>query len=95
MIVSLTALRALLRKITRQTIISSSDRSRSHSRKTPRTRGSTYWPGGTGVFRRNMVHVGVGSLAESEMELHTMNYRITMTQEVHVSIGKASSDLDG
>ncbi|KAH7174071.1 uncharacterized protein B0J16DRAFT_325548 [Fusarium flagelliforme] len=95
MIVALTALRPLLRKITKQTIISSSDRSRSHSRKTPRTRGSTYWPGSTDVSRRNMVDVGVESFAGSEMELHTMNDGITMTQEVHVSVGKASSDLDG
>ncbi|KAG8357681.1 hypothetical protein FVEN_g4427 [Fusarium venenatum] len=94
MIVALTALRPLLRKMTNSMSTSSDDRSRNPSRKTGLTRGSMYWPGGNKIPRRHVVEVGSESLAGSETELNNMNRGIMMTKQVTVSIAKAESDVE-
>jgi hypothetical protein len=94
MIVALTALRPLLRKMTNSQSTSSDDRSRSQSRKTGLTRSSIYWPGGNKIPRRHVVEVGSESLAGSETELNNMNRGIMMTQQITVSVGKVESDVE-
>ncbi|KAM0405789.1 hypothetical protein ACHAQC_000878 [Fusarium culmorum] len=93
MIVALTALRPLLRKMTNSVSTSSDDRSGNPSRKTGLTRSSVYWPGGNKIPRRHVVEVGSESLAGSETELNTMNRGIMMTKQVTVSVGNAESDV--
>ncbi|EKJ76073.1 hypothetical protein FPSE_03845 [Fusarium pseudograminearum CS3096] len=93
MIVALTALRPLLRKMTNSVSTSSDDRSGNPSRKTGLTRSSVYWPGGNKIPRRHVVEVGSESLAGSETELNTMNKGIMMTKQVSVSVGNAESDV--
>ncbi|KAK6723816.1 hypothetical protein SNK03_002620 [Fusarium graminearum] len=93
MIVALTALRPLLRKMTNSVSTSSDDRSGNPSRKTGLTRNSVYWPGGNKIPRRHVVEVGLESLAGSETELNTMNRGIMMTKQVTVSVGNAESDV--
>ncbi|KAL6921140.1 hypothetical protein FSST1_005166 [Fusarium sambucinum] len=94
MIVALTALRPLLRKMTNSISTSSDDRSGNPSRKTGLTRGSMYWLGGNKIPRRHVVEVGSDSLAGSETELHNMNRGIMMTKQVTVSVGRADSDVE-
>ncbi|UZP35046.1 hypothetical protein NXS19_002862 [Fusarium pseudograminearum] len=83
MIVALTALRPLLRKMTNSVSTSSDDRSGNPSRKTGLTRSSVYWPGGNKIPRRHVVEVGSESLAGSETELNTMNKGIMMTKQIY------------
>jgi hypothetical protein len=94
MIVALTALRPLLRKMTNSMSTSSDDRSGNPSRRTGLTRSSIYWPGGNKIPRRHVVEVGSESLAGSETELNNMSHGIMMTKQVTVSVGKAESDAE-